>query len=50
MLRQSISVLLGGEDGEDPVHECRHCGTTVDSEDDPCPHCGTDAEIVSYEL
>ena len=31
------------------VHECRRCGTTVDSETESCPTCGG-AEIAVYEL
>jgi rubrerythrin len=31
------------------IHECRHCGTTVASETETCPECGTNA-ISSYRI
>lgn len=35
---------------EDVVYECRHCGTTLESELDECPYCGTRGGVVRYEL
>lgn len=36
---------------DDPtvVHECRRCGTTVETTDDPCPYCGP-TDVVRYEF
>lgn len=31
------------------VHECRHCGTTLDPEAGECPHCET-GEVVAYAV
>ena len=31
------------------LYECRRCGTAVDSESDPCPHCEL-AVIARYEI
>lgn len=31
------------------VHECRNCGTTVESGTRRCPHCGAE-EIASYRV
>ncbi|MHC3439902.1 hypothetical protein ACYJ1Y_17905 [Natrialbaceae archaeon A-gly3] len=36
-------------DGETAFYECRHCGTTVESPDDPCPACDHE-EIAEYTL
>ncbi|MFQ3283786.1 MAG: rubrerythrin [Natronomonas sp.] len=36
--------------GEDAIYECRHCGTTLESELDECPCCGTRDGVVRYEL
>jgi rubrerythrin len=35
---------------EDVVYECRHCGTTLESELDECSCCGTRDGVVRYEL
>lgn len=35
--------------GEDTVYECRHCGTTLESELDECPTCG-DGTVARYEI
>lgn len=35
---------------EDAIYECRHCGTTLESELDECPYCGTRDGVVRYEL
>ncbi len=31
------------------VYECRYCGTTIDSQTDPCPYCGP-TEVVEYKF
>jgi rubrerythrin len=31
------------------IHECRHCGTSVNVETDACPTCGV-TEISRYEI
>lgn len=31
------------------IYECRRCGTTVDSESDPCPFCELDC-IARYDI
>lgn len=35
--------------GDGVVYECRHCGTTLESELDECSLCGT-SDVVRYEL
>lgn len=35
--------------GNTAIYECRHCGTTLESDLDECPICGH-GDIVSYEL
>lgn len=35
--------------GDGVIYECRHCGTTLESELDECPLCGT-SDVVRYEL
>lgn len=53
-----LDVLLAGSDAPDDsgtsddaslFYECRRCGTTVESADDPCPACGHE-EIAEYSL
>lgn len=34
---------------EDPIYECRRCGTTLESELDECPICGT-SDVARYDL
>ncbi|WP_232701343.1 hypothetical protein [Halobacterium wangiae] len=41
------AVLQGGRPRT--IRECRHCGTTVGSQRDACPECGTDG-IACYRL
>lgn len=41
-----VRGVLGAETA---VYECRHCGTTLESELDECPTCGKDA-VVRYEI
>ena len=36
-----IKTVVARGDDDAVVYECRHCGTTVDSEDTPCPVCDT---------
>lgn len=38
-----------GLDNDEPVRECRYCGTNVPPPESTCPTCGSDG-IVSYEL
>jgi len=35
---------------ENVIYECRNCGTTLESELDECPTCGTRDGVVSYEI
>lgn len=48
-MRELVRWLLRLPGDEHTVHECRHCGTTVDRETDPCPACGT-TDIVRYHI
>jgi uncharacterized OB-fold protein len=41
------AVLQGGR--RRTIRECRRCGTTVNSQRDVCPECGTDG-IACYRL
>ena len=43
-----VTELLNQSSGQ-PVFECRHCGTTVETLDEPCPACGS-AGIAKYDL
>ena len=45
---KTVTQLLNQSSGQ-LVLECRHCGTTVETLDDPCPACGS-AEIAKYDL
>ncbi len=38
---------LIGDDSS--VYECRHCGTTLESDIDDCPLCGKSA-VVAYDI
>lgn len=40
-LIRRVRRMLG--DPDHVVHECRHCGTTLDAGTDTCPVCGADA-------
>lgn len=31
------------------IHECRHCGTSVDDPNEGCPSCG-ESDIATFEL
>jgi rubrerythrin len=45
-----LEVIRGPEGGgSDSVYECRNCGTTVSSETDECPVCGS-SEIATYRF
>jgi rubrerythrin len=46
---QLLQRLLASQVGSMTVYECRYCGTTIDSQTDPCPYCGPTA-VVEYEL
>lgn len=35
--------------GSEVVHECRNCGTTVDTDETPCPTCESE-EIAQYRI
>lgn len=48
-VRQFLHYLSTRQIESTTVYECRHCGTTVDSQADPCPYCGL-LEAVEYEL
>lgn len=39
---ETVKTLLFRGDGPGVVFECRQCGTTVESEDDVCPACGSE--------
>jgi rubrerythrin len=43
-----LHTVFGCSDQE-PVHECRQCGTTVEATSSQCPTCQSD-EIVTYSL
>ena len=47
MLRDRLRSLLGTSTAI--VHECRHCGRTVDGTTERCPDCGA-ASIASYPV
>lgn len=34
---------------DDVIYECRHCGTTLDEQQDTCPTCGGD-DVVAFDL
>jgi primosomal protein N' len=44
-----MSILNLGARSECRYLECRDCGTTVDSVDDPCSTCGSE-HIAEYTL
>jgi len=46
---QLLHRLFTRQDEPTTIYECRHCGTTVDSQTDSCPYCGP-TEIIEYEL
>lgn len=48
MLR-TVREFFGGETGGDDVHECRRCGTTVETTTATCPSCGND-DIVKHTM
>jgi rubrerythrin len=31
------------------LYECRHCGTRLEDDEDPCPNCGT-TEIATFVM
>ncbi len=45
---KTVTELLN-QSSDQPVFECRHCGTMVEALDEPCPACGS-AEIAKYDL
>jgi rubrerythrin len=45
----TLLARVRGLIGDDTIHECRHCGTTLEADLDECPACGR-REIVSYDL
>ena len=38
----TVKTLLFSGDGGVAVHECRRCGTSVDTEETVCPNCSSD--------
>ncbi len=46
---QVLHRLLTRQRKSTTIYECRYCGTTVDSQTDPCPYYGP-IEVVEYEL
>ena len=46
---ETVKTLLFQGDGGAEIHECRHCGTSVDSPAMECPACGG-SEIASIRL
>lgn len=46
---RTIKQLIGGPDHGDVVFECRDCGTSLGTESERCPECGSDG-VVRYEL
>lgn len=46
---ETVKTLLLQGDNVAEVHECRHCGTTVDSPSAECPTCGG-TEIASFQM
>lgn len=47
MIETVKTLLFEGGSGAQ-VHECRHCGTTVESPSAECPSCGR-TEIASFQ-
>lgn len=48
----STATKLGrlfGLGADEALHECRHCGTSVDHGGSECPACGS-TSIASYDL
>lgn len=48
MILQHVKAFVGSP-GPTTVHECRHCGTSVEPEAGECPQCGS-GEVATYEL
>lgn len=46
---RAIKQLIGTDERTDVVLECRDCGTSLGTESEHCPECGSDA-VVRYEL
>lgn len=51
MVEMGILEIIrpGGKGGHDTIHECRTCGTTVDSTTSTCPEC-TSGGIATYRI
>jgi rubrerythrin len=45
-LLRRVRGLIGDEG---TVYECRHCGTTLESNTQTCPQCGR-SEVVAYDI
>ncbi len=46
---QLLYRLLARQSKSTTVYECRQCGTTVNSQTEPCSYCGP-TEIAEYKL
>jgi len=46
-LRKAARTVLGRQ--KQVVHECRHCGTTVEQSADTCPCCGRSG-VAQFEI
>lgn len=49
MLETLLNTLTHETTRQTLIHECSHCGTTLDSRNDSCPYC-EDARVVTFEL
>ncbi|RKD85198.1 hypothetical protein ATJ93_4752 [Halopiger aswanensis] len=49
MLFVGVNWLLDLVSWNEVVYECRHCGTTVDSDTETCPECSADA-IAQHQI
>ncbi len=45
---ETVKTLLFPNQPSPVVYECRHCGTTVDSEGSECPFCESDDIVGIY--
>ena len=45
---ETVKTLFLQGDGVAEIHECRHCGTNVDSPAAECPTCGG-SEIATFQ-
>lgn len=46
---RAIKQLIGTPERADVLFECRDCGTSLGTESEHCPECGSDG-VVRYEL